>query len=252
MRSPWSRFAAFCLVLVALPVAGQDPPEADDLIQRYVEAIGGRDVHLAPSTLRTTGSVALVGLGIQGEFEVVQSLPDKMTFRITIPGIGEQARGFDGEVGWSVNPMVGPMILQGTELDQMREGAHVLGMLRDRQLVPERETVGLAEYEGEACWRVRIVWASGRESFDCYSRESGLLIASEDTQATPMGELPVTTLLSEYREFDGMLLPTRMLQRAMGQEQVIRVSSVEVDSVEPSEMEPPAAIRTLLATGGPD
>ncbi len=236
----------FALLLLSPSLRAQELPAADDLIRRYVEAIGGSDAHLAPSSIRTTGTVSMPGLGIEGEFEVIQILPDQSVFRATLPGIGEQVLGYDGRVGWSMNSLLGPMLLEGAELEQARERAHVLGDLRDPAIVPGRETVELSEFEGEACWRVRLEWASGRESHDCFSADSGLLIASEDVELTPMGPLPVTTLLSDYREHGGMLIPMRMIQRVMGQDQEVTVTSVELNGVTAAELELPPPVRTLL------
>ena len=177
---------------LALPAAGQSLPAADQVIEAYVEAIGGRDAHLATESLRSTGTIEMPAMGIRGEFEVVQLPPDRIVTRIELPGVGQILSGFDGTVGWSVNPLTGPMIMEGVELAQARERASLLAGLRDPEIVPERETVETAEYDGEACWRVRLRWRSGRETFDCYSEATGLLIASEESQVSPMGEIEVT------------------------------------------------------------
>jgi hypothetical protein len=185
-------------------------------------------------------------MGIQGEFELVQSAPNRMVLKVDVPGVGEIINGFDGEVGWSMNPLIGPALTAGAELVQTAEESHILAVLRDSALVVSRETVGETEFAGTACWRVNLVWASGRTSSDCYSSESGLLIASEEVQATVMGEIPSTTLYFEYRDFEGRLFPTRIVQQAMGQEQEMRVRSVEFNSVDPSAFEPPSPIRVLM------
>ena len=90
------------------------------------------------------------------------------------------------------------------------------------------------------------VWASGSESLDCYSRDTGFLLASEDAEVTPMGELVVTTRFSDYAAFYGMMLPTRLVQSAMGQVQELTVNAVVLDDVEEAELEPPPAIQALL------
>ena len=189
-------------------------------------------------------------MGMQGDFEIVQMAPDQMLTRISLPGVGEILSGFDGSVGWSVNPLTGPMLMEGVELAETRERANILATLRDPVVVPQRETIELAEYDGESCWMVQLVWVSGRNSFDCYSQETGLLIASEDTQTSRMGSIEVTTRFSDYREFHGMILPTRMVQTAMGQVQEMTLREVEIDAVEIGRLAPPSSITTLL--GGPN
>lgn len=229
------------------PLAAQELPSADEVVAAYVEAIGGREAHLAPASIRMTGTLEVPAVGVRGDFELRLVLPDRMVTRLEISGMGETLRGYDGETAWSLDPMSGPRILEGGEGDQLRERAHAEAGLRDARFFTERETLGLEERQGEECWKVRFVWrGSGRESRDCFSRETGLLLESETVQATPMGDVPVTTSLSDYREFHGMLVPTRRVQRTMGQEQVITIREVEVDGVDPSEVELPPEVRALL------
>jgi len=259
LAEPWRRLAtrvpgpAVALVLcwtgASSPLRAQDAPPADEVIERYVEAIGGSGAHTSPRSIRTTGVVEMPGLGLQGTFEVLQLLPNRSLTRVTIPGIGEILSGFDGVAGWSVDPLTGASLMEGAELAQAQERANILATLRDRSVVTSRETIELSESEGEPCWRVRLVWASGSESLDCYSRDTGLLLASEDTEVTPMGEMVVTTRFSEYEPFYGMVLPTRLLQSALGQVQELTVGAVVLDDVDEAELAPPPAIRTLLEGG---
>jgi len=86
---------------------------------------------------------------------------------------------------------------------------------------------------------------SGRETFDCYSVASGLLIASIGKQDTPMGSVDVTNLLSDYKDFGGQKVATRLTQQVMGQEQVLRINTVEYDAADPALFEMPAAIKAL-------
>jgi hypothetical protein len=230
----------------ASPVVAQEAPPAQEVIERYVEAIGGADAHTSPRSIRTNGAVEMPGLGLQGTFEVLQLLPDRSLTRVNIPGIGEILSGFDGAFGWSVDPLLGASLMEGGELAQAQERANIMATLRDASVVTSLETVGLSESDGEPCWRVRIAWASGTESLDCYSRDTGLLLASENTEVSAMGEMVVTTRFSEYEPFYGMVLPTRLVQSAMGQVQELTVAAVVLDDIEDAELSPPPAIRALL------
>ncbi len=240
---------ALLLVAPALPAAAQDAPDlpdADELIAQYVEAIGGRDAHADPASIRTSGTMSIPGMGLEGEFELIQ-IPDVGSrMNSSLPGLGEIMAGFDGEVGWSLNPMAGPQLMEGVELEHMHERSLLAATLRDPEVVLERETVEEVEVDGQPCYRVRLVWASGRQSFDCYSTETGRLVRSEDVQVSEMGEVPTVTDFSDYREFHGMMLPTRMVQRTMGMEQVLEITSVAVDDADADDLAPPAPIRTLL------
>lgn len=227
-------------------LSAQDLPSADALIAAHVDAMGGREANLAPESVRTTGIIEMPAMGVRGRFEVLQMPPDRMVTRLTLPGIGDMVTGYDGSYGWSMNPVVGATLLEGLELTQVRERANVLSPLRDISLVPERETIEESSSDGQACWRVRLIWVSGRESYDCYSTQTGLLIAAEDVQASPMGSIDVVTRIYDYEEHFDMVLPTRIEQSAMSQVQRMTVEQITINDVDPSEFEPPAAIRTLI------
>lgn len=242
---------ALAATAVGAPAArAQDAlPPADEIIQRHVEAIGGEAAVLAHSSSRTTGTFAMPAAGITGDLVVEMATPNRIVTRIDIPGLGRIQSGYDGEVGWSVDPNLGPRLLDGMELASMVEGADPRATLRDAALFSSRETVELTEMNGEACYRVRLVWNSGRETTDCYSVESGLLIASTSTQETPMGDIESVSLLEDYQETGGVLSPTRVRQQAMGQEQVMEIDTIEYGVVDDSAFDLPDTIRALLDEG---
>ncbi|TVP47473.1 MAG: hypothetical protein EA350_05020 [Gemmatimonadales bacterium] len=251
MTNPATRaFLATCTLAVAgiaapIPTLAQDLPDANTLIADYVAAIGGAERYGGQSSV-VRGTFSMPAMGMEGSFVLVQRYPDQMRMDVSLPGVGEIQSGYTGEVGWSLNPMVGAQLMDGAELEQMREQSSVAASLRDPAVVPGRETVERAEFGGEACWRVRLTWASGRESHDCYSVDTGLLVASESVQASPMGDVPSVTLFRDYREFDGRRMPTRMIQSAMGQEQVMVIETVDYGEVSDDQVAPPQQIRALI------
>lgn len=243
-RRVWALALAACALAPAGAAAQQLPP-AEQLVQRYVQAVGGRDALLAPRTTRTRGTFEMPAAGITGELEVVAGKPNRVATRVTIPSLGEIRNGFDGQTGWSVDPMMGARLLSGAELQAAQEQADPLAAVRDPSLFQSITTVEQTTMGGQACYKVRLVWKSGRESYDCYAVDGGLLVGSVNTQESPMGNMTVTTLVSDYRQFGNVRMPTKLTQEMMGQQQVINVSSVEFDVVDDAAFTPPAEIAAL-------
>jgi hypothetical protein len=242
--------ALIALTLVpATTVAQTQLPEPQALIARYVDAVGGREAVLRPAASRTVGTFELPAAGLRGELEIVASPPNRLASKITIEGLGTIRSGFDGTVAWSLDPMTGPRLLTGAEGDALRDQANRLASVRDASLFTTMRTVERTELGGEQCYLVHLVWQSGRESYDCYSAETGLLNATKFQQQSPMGTMDVTTTVSDYREFNGVRMPTRIVQEMMGMQQVMTISAVELDNVDVSAIEPPAEIRTLMQSG---
>jgi hypothetical protein len=220
-------------------------PAARDLIARHVAAIGGRVALLSKRSVRARGTFEMPAMSVRGEFEAAQSQSGSMVMKVTIPGLGEMQSGYDGAVGWAMNPATGPKLLSGNELRQARDEASMLAVLREAPAVAGVETTELSTLGGRRCYKVRVTWASGRRTFDCYSVETGLLVGTQSVQESPGGALDISTTLGEYREFDGIKVATVLTQRAAGQEQVLRITAYEFDSVEASAFAPPTAIAEL-------
>ena len=251
-RTPSARrfaVAAGLTMLVAAPVAAQAPaalPPAKDLIAKFVAATNGTAVMAKHQSVRSKGRFELPAAGMSGDLEISQARPNKTMMRITVSAIGQIEQGFDGTTAWSINPMQGPRVLTGRELDAIREESGFGMSSRQGPNVTSAETVEKTEMNGEACYKVKMVWKSGRETFDCYSVASGLLIASMGKQESPMGTIDVTNLISDYKDFGGQKIATRLTQQVMGNEQVLIISTVDYDAADPAVFEMPAAIKALV------
>lgn len=253
--------AAALLGLVAVagwPAAAQEPaPQATELaearqvIDRYVEAIGGAELLRSFTSRRATGRFEIPGQGLAGDVEILAAAPDRLLVTITFPGVGVTRTGYDGEVGWSMDPITGPRVLEGAELQQLRADADFYADLHPPDSYRTMETIERTDIQGHTAWKVRLVRDSGRETFEYFDVDSGLMVASEGPQETMMGTLQVTSVLSEYREFDGILIATHLEQDlGMGTRAVTVIEMVEHGEIEASAFDLPAEIRVLVGEAG--
>jgi hypothetical protein len=82
----------------------------------------------------------------------------------------------------------------------------------------------------------------------CFSKNSGLGLKITTTAATQMGEIPVETVISGYKNFGGILAPERLTQKTAGQEMTIVITSVEVNTPIPEkQFDLPAPVEVLRA-----
>jgi hypothetical protein len=185
--------------------------------------------------------------GVKGDLSVVQAAPNKMAMTMNIPGVGQIATGYDGTTGWAMNPMQGPRVLEGKELDQLREDAGPSALLRSADRIRSAETMELTTLGGQSCYRVKITYKSGRESFDCYSPDTGLLVGMISSQQSPMGTVEVTTTFGDWKEFGGLKTATTMRQQMMGQEQILTIDRLEFNRPEDVKaVEVPEQVRPLV------
>jgi hypothetical protein len=244
--------AALCLAL-ALPLAAaaQQLPPAKQVLDRYVEAIGGRDA-IARQKFRTVESeMAMPAMGMNMTVKTMMAAPNRMVTTAEMPGAGAIRSGYDGSVGWQVNPMAGPSLMSGAELEQNAQMADFHAPLNYDKLYRSMETTDRTELNGRPCYRVKLTTASGRESWQCFDTETGLMVATGGKQESQMGSIEMTTLLSDYKDFDGVKMPTRSSTKMMGQDMTVTVKSVSHAPVDAAAFALPAEIQALAGARRP-
>ena len=223
-------------------------PEADEIIARHIEAIGGEDAIRAHSSATTKGTFEMPAMGMSADMTLYQIAPDKGILHMNMPGMGETVQAYNGEIGWSEDPMQGARLLEGAELSAIKRQVGLHTELQYEEHFPERTTAGESEWNGQAAFQVDLVDADGNESSRYYAKDTGLLLGEEGSQTSDMGTLETSTTLGEYKEFGGVMLSTSTTTSiaAMGMEFILTIDSVTFDDVDPSVFEPSAAIKALL------
>lgn len=250
--------AAALAALLSAPLLAQAPaatapaspavaelPDARIIVDRHIKAIGGRDAILAHKSMHATGTLSMPANGISGPVDIYGAAPDRVLVRTTVSGIGEIVDGYDGRIGWSINPMTGPSLKTGKELEQTKLDADFYSELRD----PKRYTMKTIEktiFDGRDCYKVSVKRADGTEDFDFYDVATGLRAGSVNTRETQMGQMVISNVESGYKKFGPLTQATVLTQKMMNVEQKITIDTVEYDTVDPSIFQPPASIKALI------
>ena len=240
IRNTFMRASAVLLPMVAAAqVASAQLPAAPTLVAKYVAAVNGTAMMNAKSIV-TKGGMSMPSAGINGTVEMTQSGTNQMQMVSTIPGMGEIQAGYDGTIAWASDPMQGARLLSGKEMDQMKDESDRRTLVRAPELFSSMTTVADTTMNGERCYEVKLNWKSGRETFDCFSATSGLLIASRTIQTTSMGSVPVVSYYTDYKKFGDVTVATKTTMEMMGQQQILTISSVELGAVAKAIVPPPA------------
>ena len=237
------------LLLTPVVLASQQPaplPSGRELVQRHVAAIGGEPAFKAIKSMRLRGRFEITGQNITAEFEELAARPDRLLMRADIAGVGHTEQGYDGKVGWTIDPQAGPRLLKDREKDEAKADADFDGPLHLPERVSILATSGRVEFDGRPAYKVRVVLLSGVEQDEYFDVQSGLEIGWEARRATPLGVVPTTAILRDYRKFGPIMQPTTLVQKALFVEQILHVTSVEYDVVPSSAFETPPQIKALL------
>jgi hypothetical protein len=222
-------------------------PPALEVLSRYTRAIGGEQAIRQYRSRRAVGRFELRAQGLSGPIEILAASPDRMLIRITLEGLGDMLRGYDGAIGWSMDPAVGPRVLSGRELEEMQYSADFYADIYRPADYASMTVIGRGPFEGHDCFTVKLVRSSGFESLEYFDTRSGLRMGGRMTSTSMMGSVPdVVTVFGEYRGFGGILTPVIATQRAMGVESLLTLERIEYDNVRDEELRPPAAIQGLI------
>ena len=246
---------ASCLLLVGVLwpdglVARQEKapalPSARELVDRFVKATGGTAAFKSISSMRARGTFTVTGQQHSGEVEMMAARPNKLLTRITITGLGKIEEGFDGKVGWSLDPFRGPALVTGRGLEERADEAWFDAPLHGTEHVKEMTVVGREEMAGRPVYRLKVVTRRGSDQFEFFDADTGLQIGMEATRDTPFGSVPTTTIYRDYQRFGLLTFPAKVIHRVLGQEQVFSFSLYEFNVVPPSTFELPPAIKALV------
>ncbi len=253
-----TRFGTALLLLLATPLGAQeaaapaqaaDLPSAEAVIDRFVEAIGGEAAVTSQTARQGRGRFEIPAQGLSGALEAFAAPPNRFLLQIELTGMGVVRTGYDGEVGWVINPAMGPMVLDGRMLEQMEQQADMLSPLHPKKYIASAETLEKTEFGGTTCYKLKITTHSGEEYFEFFSVDTGLMVGTIRKQASPMGEIEATSVMSDYREVEGLLLPMKVVQQMLGMEQVLQFDEFGAADLDDALFEPPPEIQALLESG---
>ena len=239
--------AALLVCRSAGPAAQEAPlPTARAVVDRSVQAMGGAAAFRAISSMRAKGVFSMVDQQVSGELEMIAARPNKLLTRVTVPGLGQIEEGYDGKIGWSINPLSGPSLVSGRALQERADEAWFDAPLHDERFVREMTVLGRELFDKRPVYRLKVVSTGGTEQIELFDVETGQQIGAEASRETPLGVLPTVTRFSEFRKFGALTFPTRVSQRALAMEQVFTLTSYEFDAVPANAFDLPAVIKALI------
>ncbi len=208
------------IVTIALVAPAQRAGRADAsctakslLSEKHDAAVGGRaamDKHA--SSVHETVALTIAAANLSGTMETFHSKPNLYYSRQSFAG-GEVQSGFDGKTAWAIAPGTPPTLMDSAQTADLRGQADFFGDYYDPTRVKSAETVDISDFEGQRCYKVKIVHKDNSESLIYLDSASGLRAGQVET-AKMMGQVMQRTLvMSGYKDFGGVKMPTKRIMR---------------------------------------
>ncbi len=224
---------AAMVLSLTLARAADDLPKAETILDKYVEATGGKAAYEKHHSEISKGSLSMAGF--KGDVTSYRAEPDKSLTEVDLGSIGKMRDGSDGKVFWSLSSMVGPHVKEGAEKAQAVLSARFNAELNWREVFKEAKTVGTDTVDGKDCYKVQLTPPEGSPMTQCYDKESGLMVKMTVTAQTPMGDQTVDSFPTDYRKEGDVLMPHKIRQSVAGQEVVITIDSVTFNGDIPAD-----------------
>jgi hypothetical protein len=250
----FSRNAAAGLVLLAAGAGGAFAQETDatklptasQVLDRYVAVTGGRGALLRHKSMTVHGRLQAPAQELDIE-TVSYSLRTKSLQKALLPGGKVYASGYDEQVAWDMDPAGKVTLHHGDEIKTIARDADMYYHLHVLDYFKRLEVVGVQEFQGHQCYALKGVnnWNQPNEQF--YDTSSGLLIGYFFNTKWRGGPGDTTATFEDYKNFGGVLLPTKTTGRDATGASISLVTSVTYDDVDDSVFALPDAVKKAVA-----
>jgi zinc protease len=201
-------------------------PTADQVLDHYVQAIGGRTAWLKLNSRVSKGSIEIPAMNnLTGTVEIHEKAPNFMLAVINLGGAAFE-QGFDGSIGWSNNPQNGLRELSGGELDDARREANFYHALELRKNYTKITVTGIERVDEHDTYALEATRAQGAPDRMYFDMQTGLMVRSVNQRYTPDGVTEFTADVDDYTEVDGVKLPFTVRQTGASATFVIRFTEV--------------------------
>ena len=211
----------------AAPQKPADTPTVDQILDKYVQMLGGKAALEKITSTASTGTFEIAAFGASGSAEVWEKAPNKTALKLDIPGFGLVLEGFNGTVAWSQDPQSGLREKTGAELATVKLDADFYKPLKLKQLYPKIAVKGKEKVGDKDAYVLTATPAEGAPETWYFDATTGLLIRMDLERESPQGKMAVQVFQEDYKEVDGVKIPHTMRQVTSAFTIIIKITEVK-------------------------
>lgn len=215
-------------------------PPVDEILDRYIRALGGARA-LDKITTRTRKGLVDVS-GVQGSFELYEAAPNKSLLIGSLPPpLGSVQQGFDGSSGWVKNQN-GVFDMSGDGRVQAQRESAFYGEIKLKEQFKTMIVAGRERLDGRELYVIEGTRPDGQVERLFFEVQSGLLIRRQWNAPTYFGGLPHANDYDDYRKVGNVRLPFRIRRARAGNIFLQTVSEYKLNvKIDDSKFKKPSA-----------
>lgn len=198
----------------------------DQILKRYMDAIGGSKAWKALHSRVSMGTIDVTSMNLSGTVVMHEKAPDKLLTIIILSGSAFR-EAFDGKTGWAEDPADGLREESGLELAEAKRQADFYGPFDLQGQYSKLTFVGREKIGERDTYVVEGALPEGSQPDRLYFDVATGLLARLITQHhAPEGVSQLQEDFSDYRDVDGVKLPFTISQTSTESAFTIKISEV--------------------------
>ena len=193
---------------------------ADDILEKMIEAMGGREALEKIKDTTISGAMDLTQMGLSAAITVFQKEPNKSRIDIEVMGM-LITQACDGEIAWAVNPQSGiteEMPAEAAEY-MKRESLGNSVYLNPKKMGITFTYKGKENIEGKEYLVLEQAYADGYTSTIHIDPDTYLAFKGKGKTLNNMGvEVEAETFFSDYKKVDGIMIAHTLVSYQDGEE----------------------------------
>ena len=236
MSAHWL-FRSVLTAVVVCRAAIASPQTTDDIVEKHLAAMGGRAALEKITTRVTTGTltVSTPGGDLTGTIEIYNKAPNKTRTLVKIDasqfGIGQivQDQRFDGTSGYAIDSVNGNREITGDQAEIARANTFPSPLMKYKETGSKLELIGREKVGDRDNYVLRLTAKAGPPGRLFIDAETYALTKTVITLNVPQlgADVEQTTLVSDYRDVDGIKVPYQV--RSINQFQTITITVAKVE-----------------------
>lgn len=210
-----------------VPATATSNISAQQVIDNYITAIGGKDALEKVKTISSGASMEISGQKLTGSLK--KMAPNMSYMELKMGPMTVMKEVFDGKAGYA---MQGPQ-KKDKDADEIKQtNADELGLFSQLfYSTPgfKLEKLANEKVNGEDCYKLKVTKPSGKVATEYYSTKTGLQVKEDKTEEIQGQQMNIEFYYSDYQKVNGVLLPAKLVQAVMGQEFAIVLSDLKIN-----------------------
>ena len=194
----------------------------EEILAKNYQTRGGLEKLKAIKTMKVEGKMVMAMQNMEIPVTMWIKKPDKIRMEATFMG-KKMVVAYDGKKAWMINPMMGSEDPQELPEDQSKEftqqGDSIFPLVDYKEKGHQLEYLGKEDMEGTEVYKLKMTKTNDKVLHFYLDTETGIELKITTYTKVRDKETLVETLMGDYKEVDGVMVPFSFESKVAGMEQ---------------------------------